>query len=94
MQPPAHREWAAIPAAVKLLRSAGVRTVGLTDGDIPDTAADGVRKLPGDGAPEMEIFHDAAVIKFFADDQYFIALDEVTASVDEHHGYVAELARR
>ena len=59
-----------IPAAVKLLRDAGVRAVGLTDGDMPEAANEVVSGLPGTRPPEIEVFTDGAVKYAFAAEPY------------------------
>ena len=46
-----------IPAAVKLLRGAGLRTVGLSDGDMNDHGDGAVVSVPGTRAPEIEVFN-------------------------------------
>jgi hypothetical protein len=82
-----------IPAAVKLLRDAGLRTVGLSDGDMNDRGEGAVMSLPGTGAPEFEVFSDPAVEEHFAGRPYKIALGEILASVSDHHDYVPTIAR-
>jgi predicted ATPase len=83
-----------IPAAVKLLRGAGLRTVGLSDGDMNDHGEGAVMSLPGSRAPEIEVFTDPAVAEHFANSPYKIALDEILAPVSDHHDYVAVIARK
>jgi predicted ATPase len=82
-----------IPAAVKLLRDAGVRAVGLTDGDMPEVANEVVSGLPGTRPPEVEVFTDAAVKDAFAAEPYHLALDEVLSPVNDHHEYVRAIAK-
>jgi AAA domain, putative AbiEii toxin, Type IV TA system len=83
-----------IPAAVKLLRDAGVRAVGLTDGDMPEAANEVVSGLPGTRPPEIEVFTDGAVKDAFAAAPYNLALDEALSSVGDHHEYVRAIAKR
>lgn len=83
-----------IRAAVKLLRDAGLRSVGLSDGDNNDIGTNFVMSLPGTVAPEIEVFTHPAVKEHFADSSYSLALDEVLAGVSDHHDYVATIARR
>jgi hypothetical protein len=83
-----------IPAAVKLLRGAGLRAVGLSDGDMNDDGKGAVMSLPGARAPEIEVFTDPAVVEHFANSPYKIALDEILAPVSDHHDYVTVIARK
>ncbi len=83
-----------IPAAVRLLRDAGVRAVGLADGDIPGSRNEVVSGLPGAQPPEMEVFTDAAVKNAFAEPPYGLTVSEVLAAVSDHHGYTAAIAKR
>lgn len=83
-----------IPKAVKLLREAQVRAVGLSDGDMPHDGTGGVRTLPGTEPPEKEVFAHAAVKSHFADVPYSIDLDEVLAGVADHHDYAQTVAAR
>jgi predicted ATPase len=83
----------AIPAAVKLLRDAGVRAVGLADGDMPDVANEVVSGLPGARPPEIEVFTDGAVKGAFSAVPYGLAVDEVLSAVSDHHGYVRAIAK-
>ncbi|MFE2361074.1 ATP-dependent nuclease [Streptomyces virginiae] len=83
-----------IPKAVKLLREAQVRAVGLSDGDMPHDGTGGVRTLPGTEPPEKEVFAHPAVKSHFADVPYSIDLDEVLAGVADHHDYAQTVAAR
>ncbi|MDH6710171.1 ABC-type lipoprotein export system ATPase subunit [Kitasatospora sp. MAA19] len=83
-----------IPAAVKLLRGAKVRAVGLSDGDMPHNGTGGVRTLPGTEPPEKEVFAHPAVKDYFAAAPFEIDLDEVLAGVSDHHDYARTVAAR
>jgi hypothetical protein len=50
-------------------------------------------KLPGTLPPEIEVLTDAAVKDAFAAAPYGVALDEVLAPVEDHHDYVAAIAK-
>jgi hypothetical protein len=83
-----------IPAAVKLLRDAGVRAVGLTDGDMPEAANEVVSGLPGTRPPEIEVFTDGAVKYAFAAEPYNLSpRREVLSPVSDHHQYVRAIAK-
>ncbi|MFJ7244561.1 ATP-dependent nuclease [Kitasatospora sp. NPDC098652] len=83
-----------IPAAVKLLRGAKVRAVGLSDGDMPHDGTEGVRTLPGTIPPEKEVFSHPAVRHYFAATPFEIDLHEVLAGVSDHHDYAGTVAAR
>ncbi len=79
--------------AVRILREGGLKSVGLTDGDMADAGKNGVLALPGGDAPERVIFNDPAVIKFFADD-HDLALPELMVTVADHHDIAAAVGKR
>ena len=79
--------------SVKILREAGVRAVGLTDGDTGDSGVDGVLALPGGAAPESVVFADSNVRRTFAE-VHNIDLGDVLAGVTDHHEYVRTIAAR
>lgn len=82
-----------IPSAVALLRNAGLRAVGLVDGDMP--AADTyVCTLPGDLAPEKIVFRDLAVEEHFGNEPYSISIAELLSGIPDHHGYLRAVADR
>ncbi|MFB7357468.1 ATP-dependent nuclease [Streptomyces gardneri] len=81
-----------IPAAVKLLKSAGLRTIGLSDGDMPHDGTGGVMTLPGTRPPEKEVFEHQAVKAYFAANGFSLDLGEVLAGVANHHDYAAKIA--
>ena len=83
-----------IPAAVKLFRRAGLRTVGLSDGDMKHDGEEFITSLPGDRAPEVEVFTDPAVRAYFAKEPYRISLEEILASVADHHDYASAVASK
>ncbi|WP_329169775.1 AAA family ATPase [Streptomyces decoyicus] len=83
-----------IPAAVKLLKSAGLRAVGLSDGDMPHDGTGGVMTLPGTRPPEKEVFEHPAVKTYFAGSAFSLDLGEVLAGVANHHDYAAKIAAR
>lgn len=78
--------------SVKILRDSDVKAVGLTDGDCRSRTR-GVLSLPGGAAPEKVVFADAAVIEYFAEEHH-VDVKGVLASVDDHHGYIHEIAWR
>ena len=80
-----------IPSAVTLLRNAGLRAVGLRDGDMPEAGAY-VHNL--DVAPEKIVFADPAVEEHFANDPYSISIAELLSGVSDHHGYLRAIADR
>jgi predicted ATPase len=82
-----------ISSAVALLRNAGLRAVGLLDGDMPD-ADTYVNSLPGDQAPEKIVFGDPAVEEHFANDPYSVSIAELLTGVADHHGYLRAIADR
>lgn len=83
-----------IPGAVEVLRNAGVRAVGVCDGDMPEKVrgAQGMAALPGTQAPEKEVFRDAAVRDNFKQAPYLVDIAEILASVVDHHEYAKALA--
>jgi predicted ATPase len=83
-----------LAAAVRLLRDAGVRAVGLIDGDMARGQIEIVAALPGTCAPEVEVFTDAAVKEVFAEPPYQLALDEALSAVGDHHEYAQAIAAR
>jgi len=83
-----------IPAAVKLFKRAGLRTVGLCDGDIKPEGVEFMSSLPGSRAPEVEVFTDPAVRAYFAKDPYKISLKEVLVGVADHHDYSSAVAEK
>ncbi|MFD7857180.1 ATP-dependent endonuclease [Streptomyces microflavus] len=83
-----------IPAAVKLLRGAKVRAVGLSDGDMPHNGSDGVMTLPGNEPPEREVFAHPAVKSCFAEAPFEVDLDATLAGVADHHDFARTLAER
>jgi hypothetical protein len=60
---------------------------------MPDVEDSRMSKLPGTLPPEIEVLTDAAVKDAFAAAPYGVALDEVLAPVEDHHGYVAAIAK-
>ena len=86
-----------IPAAVNVLREAGVRAVGLCDGDVDignrKNTTEFVSKLPGRIAPEQLVFHDAKVQAYFSQ-TYDISTAEVISGVPDHHNYVRTIAQK
>lgn len=82
-----------IPNAVKLLRKANLRAVGLSDGDMKHDGKNGVMTLPGSGPPEKEVFTHPAVKEYFAAAPFRLALDEVLAAADDHHAFASEIAQ-
>jgi predicted ATPase len=82
-----------IPKAVGLLRKAGMRVAGLSDGDMGHDGTGGVMSLPGARPPEVEVFSDPAVKFFFAGTPYATDLDTVLAPVHDHHQHVGAIAR-
>ncbi|BBY84852.1 ATP-dependent nuclease [Mycolicibacterium tokaiense] len=80
-----------IPVAVDLLRSAGLRAVGLRDGDM-EPAGSFVQLLPGDDPPEKVVFNDPAVQAHFANEPYSISVPEALSSVTDHHDYLGAIA--
>ncbi|MFF5044680.1 ATP-dependent nuclease [Streptomyces nigra] len=83
-----------IPAAVKLLREAKRRTVGLSDGDMPHNGTDGVITLPGSLPPEKEVFTHPAVKEYFAGPPFNLDTSETLAGVEDHHDYAKAIADR
>jgi hypothetical protein len=83
-----------IPPAVSLLRKAGLRAVGLSDGDMEHHGQEFVMSLPGTRPPELEVFTDPAVRTYFAGEPYKIFLEVILASASDHHDYVSAIARR
>jgi hypothetical protein len=71
--------------AVLLLRSAGVRTVGLTDADAGHSGQDGVYSLPGNQPPEVLVFGSDAVQKYFAE-KFDLSIAECLLG-RRHHEY-------
>lgn len=81
-----------VAAAVDLLRRVGLRTVGITDGDMSDDGSNGVLSMPGSSAPEVEVFEAQSVRDYFATEPYSLGVAERLASVDDHHKFVASIA--
>ncbi|MCV7277178.1 ATP-dependent nuclease [Mycolicibacter arupensis] len=82
-----------IPAAVDLLRSAGLRAVGLRDGDMPP-AGEFIHNLPGDAPPEKVVFNDPKVQAHFADEPYSTSVPEALSGVNDHHEYLGAIATK
>ncbi|WP_341715813.1 AAA family ATPase [Micromonospora sp. FIMYZ51] len=76
-----------IPSAVRVLRQARARTVGICDGDMPERiySAEGMFRLPGVRPPEEEVFLDSAVVAYFRKHPYLIDLPDLLATADGHH---------
>jgi predicted ATPase len=83
----------AIPSAVKLLRDAGLRAVGLSDGDTPLTG-EFLSNLPGDLAPEKAVFGDPAVEAHFGSEPYSVSISGWLTGVPDHHNYLREISTR
>ncbi|MFJ9188190.1 ATP-dependent nuclease [Streptomyces anulatus] len=83
-----------IPAAVKLLKDAKRRAVGLSDGDMPHDGTGGVMTLPGSLPPEKEVFGHPAVKEYFANPPFNVDISETLAGVANHHDYARTLADR
>lgn len=81
-----------IPNAVKLLRSAHRRAVGLSDGDMQYDGTDGVMTLPGSQAPEKEVFGHPAVKTHFARAPFNLDIATTLAGVANHHAYARTIA--
>lgn len=82
-----------IPSAVDVLRSAGLRAVGVRDGDMP-SAGTYVNSLPGSEPPEKVVFNDQAVREHFALEPYSVSLPELLSGVSDHHDYLKVVATR
>lgn len=86
-----------IPSAVSLLRKAGIRAVGLYDGDIKigdlKDLKPFVASLPGGVAPEILVFGCAEVEEHFKVN-HRISIAEVISSVDDHHDYIRAVAKK
>ncbi|GAA4012836.1 hypothetical protein GCM10022247_39310 [Allokutzneria multivorans] len=75
-----------VAVAVKVLRSAGVTAVGVTDADAGDSGPDRVRSFPGNQAPEKEVFNNDEVKKFFRR-EYEVDVSSVILSCMDHHEF-------
>lgn len=82
-----------IPPAVELLRRAGLRAAGILDGDMKQFESDFIICLPGDEAPEKEVFNNKAVKEYFAS-SYGVSVDDILAGVPNHHEYASAIAKR
>lgn len=71
----------------------GVPLVAVRDGDQGENPGDGLLKLPGDTAPEIELAECQAVVDYLAG-KYDIDLGDVRASNANHHSWFKEVARR
>ncbi|MFD0782420.1 hypothetical protein ACFQZ8_00555 [Micromonospora azadirachtae] len=83
-----------IPAAVKILRRAKARTVGICDGDMPESiySMEGMCRLPGSLPPEKEVFYDDAVVAHFKRSPYGIDLPHILAVAEDHHQFAEVVA--
>jgi predicted ATPase len=83
----------ALPKGVAELRKAGLRVVGISDGDMKHhDGPDGVTSFPGFEPPEKQIFwHDSVFDHFYKD--YEIDIRHVLAATPDHHSYAGAIAR-
>ena len=79
-----------VPAALRLLKEAGAKTVGLLDGDQSSADTD-IRILPGPGAPEVKVFTDGAVQAALSR-EFGVDIGSVLPSVADPHDYCSAIA--
>ena len=53
----------------------------------PEDRQNGIAKLPGSAAPEIEVFKADAVKALFAAGPYNISIDVTLAGVKDHHAF-------
>lgn len=85
----------AIAAAMRTLRSTGLRIAAVLDADAKEDTANFVFKLPGTLPPEREVFGSSAVKALWAD-TYGLDVDSFVAELAgvDHHGWFDRLAER
>jgi len=83
-----------VASGVRLLRKAGHGAIAVRDADMPEQGADGIFKLPGSKAPELEVF-ESPVVKQLIFDDFALDVDTYLATnpIDDHHLLPAHLAR-
>ena len=77
----------------RVLRDTGLSVAIVRDGDQPETPANSVFKLPGDEAPEKELFNNAAV-RAHVETRYGVRLGDFFAGLGnvDHHQWIPHLA--
>jgi predicted ATPase len=83
----------AIAKTVMSLKNTGLKIVALRDGDMNDSPADNVFKLPGTRPPELEILFSQGV-STYVQSQYGTSVEDFLASHGDmdHHDYFQRLA--
>ncbi|MET3351379.1 UNVERIFIED_ORG: putative ATPase [Arthrobacter sp. UYEF1] len=83
----------ALPKGVAEFRKAGLRVVGISDGDMKHhDGPDGVTSFPGFEPPEKQIFWHDSVFDHFTEN-YGTDIRPILASTTDHHSYVAAISR-
>lgn len=79
----------------RALRDTGLSVAVVRDGDQPEVPEDGVFKLPGDKAPEKELFNNAGVREHM-ETRYGVLVDDFFAGLGSvgHHEWIPRLAGR
>ena len=79
----------------RALRDTGLSVAVVRDGDQPEVPENSVFKLPGDEAPEKELFNSAGV-RAHMEDRYGMLLDDFFAGLRnvDHHEWIPCLAGR
>ena len=79
----------------RALRDTGLSVAVVRDGDQPEVPENSVFKLPGDEAPERELFNNAGV-RAHMEERYGVLLDDFFAGIGNvgHHEWIARLAGR
>ena len=79
----------------RVLRDTGLSVAVVRDGDQPEAPENSIFKLPGDEAPEKELFNNAGV-RAHIETRYGVCLDDFFAGLGivDHHEWIPHLARR
>ena len=81
-----------LPKGVAEFRKAGLRVVGITDGDMKHhDGPDGVTSFPGYDPPEKQIFWHDSVSNYFSE-RYGADIRTILASTSDHHSFVSAIS--
>ncbi len=84
---------ASLAKTARVLQGTGLAVAIVRDGDQPEAPSNGVFNLPGDEAPEKELFKDAGV-RAHVSTKYGVRLDDFLAGLGniDHHVWIRRLA--
>lgn len=83
----------ALATTAKVLRDTGLSVAIVRDGDQPEVPKSSIFKLPGDAAPEKELFNNSNV-RAYIETRYGVRLDDFFAGLGtvDHHNWMRRLA--